>query len=280
MSPLRIDAHQHFWRYTPAEYGWINESMASLRRNFLPADLQREIRDANIDGVVCVQARQTLQETQWLLDLASAHDFIRGVVGWVPLTDPNVADILQQLSKYGRLKGVRHVLQDEPDDRYLLRDDFNRGIRQLKDLKLTYDILVFEHHLPYVVEFVERHPDQVFVLDHIAKPRIRDGVLVPWQENIQDLAKYPNVYCKLSGMVTEAVPGNWKEQDFRSYFDTVFGAFGPRRLLFGSDWPVCLTETTYQGWISIIQSHISSFTESEQQAIMGGTAAHVYHLVP
>lgn len=280
MSPLRIDAHQHFWRYTPAEYGWINESMASLRRNFLPADLQQEIRNANIDGVVCVQARQTLQETQWLLDLASAHDFIRGVVGWVPLTDPNVTDILQQLCKDERLKGVRHVLQDEPDDRYLLRDDFNRGIRQLKDLKLTYDILVFEHHLPYVVEFVERHPDQVFVLDHIAKPRIRDGVLVPWQENIQDLAKYPNVYCKLSGMVTEAVPGNWKEQDFRSYFDTVFGAFGPRRLLFGSDWPVCLTETTYQGWISIIQSHISSFTESEQQAIMGGTAAHVYQLVP
>ena len=254
--------------------------MASLRRNFLPEDLQREIRHAKINGVVCVQARQTLQETQWLLDLASAHDFIRGVVGWVPLTDPNVADILQQLSKNGKLKGVRHVLQSEPDDRYLLRDDFNRGIRQLQGFGLTYDILVFEHHLPYVVDFVERHADQVFVVDHIAKPRIRDGILVPWQENIQNLAKSPNVYCKLSGMVTEAAPGNWNEQGFQRYFDTVFNAFGPRRLLFGSDWPVCLTETTYQGWMSIIQRQIGSFTESEQQDIMGGTAARVYHLVP
>jgi L-fucono-1,5-lactonase len=280
MSPPRIDAHQHFWKYTPEEYGWINDSMASLRRNFLPEDLQREIQHANIGGVVCVQARQMLQETQWLLDLASAHDFIRGVVGWVPLTDPNVADILQQLSKSGKLKGVRHVLQSEPDERYLLRHDFNHGIRQLNDFRLTYDILVFEHHLPYVVEFVERHPDQIFVLDHIAKPRIRDGILAPWQENIQNLAKSQNVYCKLSGMVTEAAPGNWNEQDFQPYFDTVFSAFGPRRLLFGSDWPVCLSETTYEGWMSIIQRHIGSLTESEQQAIMGGTAARVYHLVP
>lgn len=280
MFPLRIDAHQHFWRYTPEEYGWIDDSIASLRRNFLPEDLWREIQQANIDGVVCVQARQTLQETQWLLELASAHEFIRGVVGWVPLTDPNVTDVLQQLSKNGKLKGVRHVLQSEPDDRYLLRGDFNRGIRLLKDLRLTYDILVFEHHLPYVVEFVERHPDQVFVLDHIAKPRIRDSLLAPWQENIQNLAKSPNVYCKLSGMVTEAAAGNWREQDFQPYFDTVFSAFGPRRLLFGSDWPVCLTETTYQGWMSIIQRQIGSLTEPEQQAIMGGTAAYVYHLVP
>ena len=172
------------------------------------------------------------------------------------------------------------LIQGEPDDRYLLRDDFNRGIRQLKDLGLTYDILIFEHHLPHVLEFVERHPDQVFVLDHIAKPRIRDRILAPWRENIQSLAKFPNVYCKLSGMVTEAAARNWEEQDFQPYFDTVFGAFGPYRLLFGSDWPVCLTETTYQGWMSIIQRQIGSFSGSEQQAVMGGTAAHVYSLVP
>lgn len=278
MSQPRIDAHQHFWKYTPEEYGWIDESMAVIRRDFLPEDLQAEIRESGIDGVVAVQARQTLEETRWLLDLASQHDFIRGVAGWVPLTSSHLRSVLGDLSRHRKLKAVRHVLQGEADDRYMLRDDFGRGIELLKEFELTYDILVFERHLPHVIEFVRSHREQLFVLDHIAKPRIGEGLLSPWRENIRSLAKSPNVYCKLSGMVTEAHYHAWKEEDLRPYFDVVLDAFGPERILFGSDWPVCLVAASYRTWLAVVLDQISGLSDSEQSAILGGTAIRVYRL--
>lgn len=278
MPQPKIDAHQHFWKYTPEEYEWIDESMAAIRRDFLPEDLQTEIRQTGIDGVVAVQARQTLEETRWLLDLVSQYDFIRGVVGWVPLTSPDLRSVLDNLSRDRKLKAVRHVLQGEADDRYMLREDFGRGIELLKEFKLTYDILVFERHLPHATKFVRSHPEQMFVLDHIAKPRIGDGILSPWRENICSLAKYPNVYCKLSGMVTEADYQAWKEDDLKPYFDVVLDAFGPERVLFGSDWPVCLVAASYQTWWAVVSNQISELSDSEQSAILGATATRVYHL--
>jgi L-fuconolactonase len=274
----QIDSHHHFWRYNPEEYSWIDDSMALLRRDFLPEDLQPEIQRSGIDGVISVQARQSLEETSWLLDLAASHSYIRGVVGWVPLTDGNLQKILESLAPSGRLKSVRHVLQGEPDDRYMLRSDFNRGISLLKDFQLAYDILVFERHLPYALEFVRQHPQQIFVLDHVAKPRIRDRIVSPWRENVRELAKFPNVHCKVSGMVTEAHYTSWKEEDLVPYFGTVLEAFGPSRLLFGSDWPVCLVAASYGTWIALVRRQIAKLSGSEQSAILGGTAARVYRI--
>ena len=204
-----IDAHHHFWQYDPAQYAWIDEAKSVLRRDFLPEHLAAEIAAAGVDGVVSVQARQTIEETGWLLDFADRNEFIRGVVGWAPLVSPRVADDLARLSDRKKLKAVRHVLQDEPDDDYMLRADFNDGIRGLAQFGLAYDILIYERQLPQAIQLVDRHPSQVFVLDHIAKPRIGEGLLSPWRENIRELARRQNVYCKISGMVTEADWQRW-----------------------------------------------------------------------
>ncbi len=277
VSADRIDAHHHFWIYTPEEYGWIDDSMAALRRDFLPEHLAAEIRTTGIDGVISVQAREKLQETRWLLRLASKHDFVRGVVGWAPLIDPAIPDILGPLIDYGRLKAMRHVLQGEPDDRYMLREDFNRGIDALEQFSLVYDILIYERHLPSAVEFVDRHPRQIFVLDHISKPRIREQILSPWKENLRELARRENVYCKLSGMVTEA-DKTWTQEDLAPYFDLVLASFSPRRLMFGSDWPVCLAATTYSGWFDLVSQQIASLSGDERDSILGATATRVYGL--
>jgi len=204
-----IDSHHHFWEYSPAEYGWISDSMAILKRDFLPADLAGETAEMGIDGVVSVQARQTVGETQWLLDLADQNAFIKGVVGWLPLVSANVKSDLARFASRPKLKAVRHVLQDEPGDNYMLRDDFDRGIGMLKEFGLRYDILIFERHLTQSIKLVDRHPELTFILDHIAKPRIRENVLSPWRENMRELARRPNVYCKLSGMATEADHKAW-----------------------------------------------------------------------
>lgn len=277
-SVERIDAHHHFWIYTPREYAWIDDSMAAIRRDFLPEHLAGEIHAAGIDGVISVQARQTLEETNWLLGLASEHDFIRGVVGWVPLIDPAVTGILEPLAQHVRLKAVRHVLQGEPDDRYMLRDDFNQGVAALEQFGLVYDILIFERHLAAALEFVDRHPRQIFALDHIAKPCIREHRVSPWGENLRKLAERENVYCKLSGMVTEADRKTWTKEDLAPYFDTVLEAFGPSRLMFGSDWPVCLAATTYGRWSDLVSRQIYSLPEDEQDSILGATANRVYGL--
>jgi L-fuconolactonase len=278
-----IDAHHHFWRYSDEEYGWIPPDWSALRRDFLPADLGRELAAAGVDGVISVQARQSLAETEWLLDLAAQHEFIRGVVGWAPLVAPDLDTHLDRLAAHpaalaGKLRAFRHVLQGEPDDAYMLRDDFNRGIRALARRELAYDILVFERHLPNTITFVDRHPDQVFIVDHIAKPRIAAGELEPWAKNIRELARRPNVSCKLSGMVTETDVRKWTPAQLRPYFEIVLEAFGPGRLLFGSDWPVCLAGVGYPDWKTTVSAALSDLNPSELAAFFGENARRIYRL--
>jgi L-fuconolactonase len=275
---MRIDSHHHFWKYNSADYGWIDDSMRGLRRDFLPELLQSALADAGLDGVVSVQARQSLLETDWLLELAAQNDFIKGVVGWVDLVSPAVAANLERLAQHAKFKSVRHVIQGEPDDQFILRDDFNRGIRSLKSFDLVYDILIFERHLPMAIQFVDLHPDQTFVLDHIAKPLIRAGAFEPWNRNLRELARRPHVYCKLSGLVTEADYATWTESQLRPYFETALEAFGTRRLMFGSDWPVCLVACDYARWAKIVAGWTAGLSASEQARIFGGTAVAAYKL--
>jgi L-fuconolactonase len=274
---MTIDAHHHMWKYTVAEYGWITPEQKVIRRDFLPEDLEPLMHHFGIEGTVAVQARQTLEETTWLLGLSEKHPLIRGVVGWVPLTDgAAVKRSLEQFAGNRRLRGVRHVVQDEPDPRYILRKDFNEGISTLHDLGLRYDILVFERQLPAAIEFVDRHPKQTFILDHIAKPRIKDKIISPWDRNMRELAKRQNVYCKLSGMVTEADTQRWTPAALQPYIDVVLSAFGPRRIMYGSDWPVMLLASDYARWYGTVTNAIAKLSKPEQDRIMGGTAAEAY----
>jgi L-fuconolactonase len=275
---MRIDSHHHFWSYDPVDYGWIDDTMRVIRRDFLPEHLKAEIAAAGVEGVVSVQARQNLTETQWLLDFARQHDFIKGVVGWVELVSPTVSAELERFAANPKLKSVRHVVQGEPDDRFILRDDFNRGIRELRKFNLVYDILIFERQLPPTIQFVDAHPEQVFVLDHIAKPRIKDDVIEPWSKQLRELAQRPNVYCKASGLVTEADYTKWTEAQVRRYFDVALEAFGPQRLMFGSDWPVCLVACGYARWHQLVSSWISKLSPTEQGRVLGGTAVEAYKL--
>jgi L-fuconolactonase len=275
---LLIDAHHHLWKYNPRDYAWIGPNMSVLKRDYLPAELSTLAKEAGVAGTVVVQARQTLEETRWLLELASGSNLLEGVVGWVPLTKPDVERDLEQLATQPKLKGVRHVLHDEPDDDYMLREDFNRGVAQLQKFGLVYDVLIFERHLKQTVEFVDRHSNQVFVIDHIAKPRIKEGILSPWREAITELARREKVYCKVSGMVTEAGWDNWTARQLQTYFDVVLSAFGPRRLMFGSDWPVLTLAATYRKWAETFRPFISGLSRDEQERICAGTATEVYGL--
>jgi L-fuconolactonase len=274
-----IDSHHHLWKYSAAEYGWISPQMMAIRRDFLPEDLEKLMHHFGIEGTVAVQARQTLEETTWLLSLAAKHPLIRGVVGWVPLTEgAAVKKKLEPLAANPKLRGVRHVVHDEADPRFILRDDFNAGIRVLPELKLRYDILIFERHLPAAIEFVDRHPKQIFIVDHVAKPRIKDKVIAPWNQNMRELARRQNVYCKLSGMITEADYQNWTPDALQPYIDVVLAAFGPKRLMYGSDWPVILLAGEYSRWFGVVTNAISKLSKAEQDRIMGGTAAVAYGL--
>lgn len=280
MASLTVDAHHHLWKYTSDEFGWINDSMRALRRDFLPEDLYQVTAQAGIQATVAVQARQSLEETRFLLEVARSSQVIRGVVGWVPLTSPEIPGILDELSGQSRLKGLRHVIQDEADENYILRNDFNRGVAAMSGTGLVYDILIYAKHLPQAAAFVDRHPDQAFVLDHIAKPPITLGAagLEPWATNLRELARRPNVCCKLSGMVTEADWQDWSLDGLRPYLDIVVESFGPGRLMAGSDWPVCLVATDYKEWFETLRAYFASFSETETAAIFGGNAASVYRL--
>jgi L-fuconolactonase len=275
---MRIDAHQHFWRYSPEEYAWIHDAMAMLRRDFLPEELRSEIAQVRIDGVVAVQARQSLRETEWLLELANEHSFIRGVVGWVPLSTPDVERHLVEFSQNSALKAVRHVVQDEPDDAFLARPSFNAGVALLRRFGLVYDILVFERQLPQTIPFVDLHPNQSFVVDHLAKPLVAKRLQQPWGERMRELARRENVTCKVSGLVTEAAWNDWSEEQLRPYLDAVLDAFGPERLMFGSDWPVCLLRTTYAGWHETIERWAEPLTTEEKSWLFGKTAVKAYKL--
>lgn len=273
----RIDAHHHLWTYSAEEYGWIDERMEKLRHNFLPEDLVREMNAAGIDGTIAVQARQTLEETRWLLGLADGCAAIRGVVGWAPIASGDFSAVMKEFAGRRKLKGLRHVVQGEPDD-YILREDFNAGIRAMRGSGLVYDVLIYERHLPQTIEFVARHPEQVFVIDHMAKPLIREGVMEPWAARMRELAKYENVWCKVSGLTTEADWKTWNADTLRPYLDVAVEAFGLRRLMAGSDWPVCLVACGYNRWFEMLGGYFAGFSRDEQDIVFGGAAAEVYGL--
>jgi L-fuconolactonase len=275
---MYIDAHQHFWIYDPREYQWIDETMTPLRRDFLPANLQDELEQEGFQGSVAVQARQSLQETRWLLELAAQSPFILGVVGWVELRSPQAGAHLKQLAQNPKLVGIRHIVQSEPDDRFLLQPDFLRGISLLAEFDLTYDILIYPKHLTVAAEFVRRFPEQRFVLDHLAKPEIKSGTINVWKKGIAELAAYPNVYCKLSGLVTEADWNRWKPEDMRPYLDVAFEYFGANRLMIGSDWPVCTLAGSYSRVLGLVKDYLREHSELEREAILGGNAKRFWRL--
>ena len=274
---MRIDAHQHFWTYSPRAHGWIGEAMASIRRDFLPGDLKPALEANGFHGSVAVQVRQTLEETHWLLELAKANPFILGVVGWVDLRSPRLRSTLESLAGNPKLVGVRHIVQSEPDE-FLLQPDFLRGLSQLEEFQLAYDILVYTKHLPIAVEFVSRFPRQRFVLDHLGKPPIKSGAIDLWARGIRKLASFSNVFAKLSGLVTEADWQAWKPEDFRPYLDVAFECFGPSRLMIGSDWPVCVVAASYPHTVTLIKDYLSTFAHEEREAVLGGNAARFWRL--
>lgn len=273
-----IDAHQHFWIFDPVRDAWITEEMSVIRKNFLPADLAPVLEANGVDGCVAVQADQSEAETDFLLQLAVENTFVKGVVGWTDLRSPRVAERLEHYAQFPLLKGFRHIVQGEPDPEFLLREDFCKGVKTLAKHDLTYDILIYPHQLPAAVQFVQKFPDLRLVIDHLAKPYIKKGEIKGWEENIRAIGQHANVYCKLSGMVTESDIRSWKQADFSPYLDVALEAFGADRLMFGSDWPVCLVAADYPQMKKIVMDYIAKLTPTEQARIMGGNAAAFYKL--
>jgi L-fuconolactonase len=274
---MRIDAHHHLWKYDPVEYGWIDTSMAVLQRDFLASDLEREATAAGVDATVAVQARQTLEETEWLLGIAAESKLIRGVVGWAAIASPEFARELETLQEQPLLKGFRHVVQGEPDG-FLDGIAFNDGIAMLEPTGLVYDVLIFARQLQETLRFVDRHPKQQFVLDHIAKPAIATGEYRLWSVGISELAKRENVTCKVSGMVTEADWSTWTPDDLKRYFDRVLEVFGPARLMIGTDWPVVNVASSYQHWWHVVQGWMKPLSAAERSLMEGRVAARIYRL--
>ncbi len=275
---MRVDAHQHFWRYDARQYAWIDDGMAALRRDFLPPDLDPLMHRAGVDACVAVQARQTLDETRWLLALADAHPFIAGVVGWVDLQSPDVERDLEVLARHPKLVGVRHIAQSERDDRFLLRPAFLRGLERLEAHGLAYDILIYSRHLPVAAELAARLPRQRFVLDHLAKPDIRGRGRDEWERDLRVLAAQPNVYAKLSGLVTEADWTRWRPGDIHPYLDVAFDCFGADRLMIGSDWPVCTVAGDYGRTMAVVTDYLAARPPHERDAVLGGNAIRFWNL--
>jgi len=275
---MTIDAHQHFWQYEPQKHAWIDDDMAVIRRDFMPRDLITELKVNEIDGCVAVQADQTIEETNFLIHLASENDFIKGVVGWVDFRASTIEKDLEKFSNNTIVKGFRHVVQGEPDPNFLLRKPFLNGIKRLEQYGYTYDILIFPHQLGATLEFVKQFPNQKFVIDHIAKPYIKDGFYDGWATLMKEIASHENVYCKLSGMITEADYDNWKLNDIMRYLDFVLASFGADRCLFGSDWPVCLVAGSYAQVKELITDYITKFSTDEKARIMGNNAVEFYNL--
>ncbi len=272
-----IDAHQHFWQYDPVTHDWINEGMSVIRKDFLPQDLQPLLQQNKVAGCVAVQAAQSEKETDFLIQLAKENAFIKGIVGWVDLRGEDIRDRLMHYQQEKIVKGFRHILQGE-DPVFMLQPGFLRGIAALQEFGFTYDILIFPKHLPAVLELVKQFPDQPFVIDHIAKPFIRTGLIDEWKKGIIAIAQFPNVYCKVSGMVTEADWKNWKKEDITPYLDIIVNHFGIKRLLYGSDWPVCLVAGSYEKMMGLVRDYFSSFSSAEQELIFGRNASQFYQL--
>lgn len=275
---VRIDSHQHFWHYAPATHSWITDKMKVLKRDYLPDDLKKELDAYQIDGCVAVQAAQTEQETRFLLDQADSHAFIWGVVGWVDLQDEAVEERLAHWAPHPKMVGMRHILQAETDDHFLARPAFLRGVRLLSKFDLTYDLLIHEGQLPAARSFVDQLPDTKVVVDHLAKPKIASHELSPWKENIRALAEQPNVYCKLSGLVSEADWHGWQPSDITPYLDAVVEAFGTDRVMIGSDWPVCLLAASYSQVKYLMDQYFASFSTEEQNRVYGQNATDFYQL--
>jgi L-fuconolactonase len=275
---MKIDTHQHFWKYNDRDYVWMTDGMDKLRKDHLPADLLPLMGAADISATIAVQARQSLEESAWLLQLADKHPFIQAVVGWVDLSSERVAEQLEQFAQHPKFRGVRHVVHDEPDDEFMLRKSFLNGLSQLKRFGLTYDLLLFPRHLPIACNVVKRFPNQLFVLDHIAKPPVRSGEIEPWARDLRRLAGFPNVFCKMSGLVTEGNWNSWKAQDFEPYLDVVLDAFGPYRLMIGSDWPVGTLVTDYSATINLAANYIGRLSRDEQRAILEKNPVEFYSI--
>jgi L-fuconolactonase len=275
---MRIDSHQHFWKYHPVKDAWITDDMKVIQRDFLPADLSPLLQQNNVDGCVAVQADQSETETDFLLQLAKENDWIKGVVGWTDLRAPNLEEKLQHYAQYNKIKGFRHVVQAEPADDFLLGAEFCNGIALLSKYHFTYDILVFPRQLKHVAAFVQQFPDQPFVIDHLAKPDFKKADFAEWEKAMRAAAAYPNVSCKVSGMVTEANWNSWTNEDFTYCMDVVVDAFGINRLMFGSDWPVCLVAASYQETCNIVRRYFMQFSIAEQEKLWGKNAVDFYHL--
>ncbi|MFH6991747.1 amidohydrolase family protein [Flavobacterium sp. FlaQc-48] len=275
---MTIDSHQHFWKYDPQKQPWIGEDMKAIARDFMPEDLKAVYQINQIDACVAVQAHQSLGETEFLLDLAQKNDFIKGVVGWVDLKALDIESVLNRYSGFEKLKGFRHVLQGEADHNFMVRPDFLNGIAALQKYNFTYDILIFPHQLLAAVELVSRFPNQKFIINHIAKPYIKDGFYKGWAVALSAIGQYPNVYCKLSGMSTEADYSSWTPEQIEPYMQLALDAFGPERLLFGSDWPVSLLAADYGKTKELVTNFIAKLSIKEQEAIMGGNAIQFYKL--
>ena len=275
---MNIDSHQHFWRYDPVRDAWITDAMAVLKRDFLPADLASELAANGMDASIAVQADQSENETMFLLDLAEANNQIVGVVGWIDLLSSRLAERLEHFSHFPKLRGFRHIAQAEPDDRFLARTNFVKAVAQLHPFGFTYDILIYPKQLPAAIDLVAQLPEQHFVIDHLAKPEIKARNTEPWATQIRKIAQNPNVFCKVSGLVTEADGKHWKADDFKPYLDVVFDAFGPDRLLFGSDWPVCLLAATYHQVKQLVEDNVKDFSPADKKKIFGGNAARFYNL--
>lgn len=270
---MRLDAHVHLWEYDAAQYAWIGDSMSAIKRDFTPDDWREAAEPLGFDGFIAVQARQTLEETQWLLELADEHEVIRGVVGWVDLRNPAVDEHLEILCDHTKLVGIRHVVQDEPDDSFMLQDDFLRGIHKLGRCDLVYDILIFARQLPATLEMVSHFPRQRFVLNHIGKPDMHSGEMEPWASQMHELAEHENVFCKVSGMVTEGDRDAWTPEGLHPYLDVVFDAFGPERLMIGSDWPVCLVAGSYEETMGVVMDY-----ERTDAGVLGENCARAYEI--
>ncbi len=275
---MKIDAHQHFWKYEASRQEWITPQMKAIKHDFLPKDLLNILKINGVDGTVVVQVDQTEAETNYLIELANEHSFIKGIVGWVDFQAENLSERLEYYSNFQKLKGFRHIVQTELDPNFLLRPSFLNGIEKLEEYNFTYDILIKENQLINTIHFVKQFPNQKFIVDHLAKPKIATGLLKPWSQNIKELAQYENVYCKLSGMVTENDWNLWNEADFNPYLDVVFEAFGTNRLVFGSDWPVSMLAASYGQVMEIIENYMAPSSSSDKAKIWGENAVDFYSL--
>lgn len=275
---MRIDAHQHFWIFDPVRDSWISDEMHVIKRDFLPHDLEPHLLFNSIDGCVAVQADQSETETLFLLDLAKKNQMIKGVVGWVDLFSPGIVERLEHYKQFETLKGFRHVLQGDPRRDLMLSPEFTRGIKALAKYGYTYDILIFPDQLIYAEKLVAQFPDQLFVLDHIAKPNVKDRRDDGWHAGIRALAKHENVYCKVSGMVTEADWHHWQVDDFKQYIDTILESFGTKRIMFGSDWPVCQLAADYNRVVQLAHHYVSGFSIDEHEQFFGSNATWFYGL--